>query len=199
MVHLNGLAPNRWEAIYTAHDDVIKWKHLRVAGHLCGEFTGHRWRGVLMFSLICAWINGWVNNCEAGDLRRYHSHYDVTIMPQKVLADLVQLELHGKHRIPNAISGQPNVVGAENLLDSWWRHQMETFSALLAICAGNSVPGEFPTQRPVTRSFDVYFDLRPDKRLSKQSWGWWFETLSHSLWRHRNGARQGPLKDNIVI
>ena len=69
----------------------------------------------------------------------------------------------------------------------WWRHQMETFSALLAICAGNSpVPGEFPTQRPVTRSFDVYFDLRPENQLSKQSWGWWFETLSHSLWRHRN-------------
>ena len=69
----------------------------------------------------------------------------------------------------------------------WWRHQMETFSALLAICAGNSpVPGEFPTQRPVTRSFDVYFDLRPNKWLSKQPWGWWFETLSCSLWRHRN-------------
>ena len=64
---------------------------------------------------------------------------------------------------------------------------MEKFSALLAICAGNSpVPGEFPTQRPVTRSFDVYFDLRPNKRLSKQSLGWWFETLSCSLWRHRN-------------
>ena len=64
---------------------------------------------------------------------------------------------------------------------------METFSALLAICAGNSpVPGEFPTQRPVTRSFDVYFDLRPNKRLSKQSLGWWFETLSPPLWRHRN-------------
>ena len=39
----------------------------------------------------------------------------------------------------------------------------------------------------VTRSFDVYFDLRPNKRLSKQSWGWWFETLSPPLWRHRNG------------
>ena len=53
---------------------------------------------------------------------------------------------------------------------SWWHHHMETFSALLAICAENSpVPGEFPTQRPVTRSFDVYFDLRPNKRLSKQS------------------------------
>ena len=70
---------------------------------------------------------------------------------------------------------------------TWWRHQMKTFSALLAICAGNSpVPGEFPTQRPVTRSFDVNFDLRPNKRLSKQSWGWWFETQSRPLWRHRN-------------
>ena len=47
---------------------------------------------------------------------------------------------------------------------------METFSALLAICAGNSpVPGEFPAQRPVTRNFDVFFDLRPNKLLSKQS------------------------------
>ena len=64
---------------------------------------------------------------------------------------------------------------------------METFSALLAICAGNSpVPGEFPAQRPVTRSFDVYFDLCLNKRLKKQWWGWWFETLSRPLWRHRN-------------
>ena len=77
---------------------------------------------------------------------------------------------------------------ALEIWNTWWRHQMETFSALLAICAGNSpVPGEFPTQRPVTRSFDVYFDLRPNKWLSKQSWGWWFETLSCSLWRHRYG------------
>ena len=54
----------------------------------------------------------------------------------------------------------------------WWRHQMETFSALLAICAGNSpVTGESPTQRPVTRSFDIFFDLSLNKRLSKQSWG----------------------------
>ena len=64
---------------------------------------------------------------------------------------------------------------------------METFSALLASCAGNSpVPGEFPTQRPVTRRFDVYFDLRPNKRLIKQLWDWWFETQSWSLWRHCN-------------
>ena len=72
---------------------------------------------------------------------------------------------------------------------AWWRHQMKTFSALLAFCAGNSpVTGEFPTQRPVSRSFDVVFDLNLNKRLSKQSWGWEFETLSHSLWRHCNGC-----------
>ena len=61
---------------------------------------------------------------------------------------------------------------------------METVSALLAICAGNSpVPGEYPTQRPMTRNFD----LRLNKRLSKQSWGWRFETPLRLLWRHRNG------------
>ena len=68
---------------------------------------------------------------------------------------------------------------------SWWRHQMETVSALLALCAGNSpVIGEFPAQRPVTRSFDVFFHLS----LNKQSYGWWFETPSCSLWRHCNGV-----------
>ena len=72
-------------------------------------------------------------------------------------------------------------------IQQWWRHQMETFSTLLALCAGNSpVTGEFPTQRPVTRSFDVFFDLCRNKRLSKQSWGWWFEALSRPLWCHCN-------------
>ena len=50
------------------------------------------------------------------------------------------------------------------------------------LCGKFTGPGEFPAQRPVTRSFGVFFDLR----LSKQSWGWWFETLSCPLWRHRN-------------
>ena len=62
-----------------------------------------------------------------------------------------------------------------------WKH----FPRLMAICAGNSpVTGEFPAQRPVARSFDVFSDLRLDKRLSKQSWGWWFEKPSRPLWRH---------------
>ena len=54
------------------------------------------------------------------------------------------------------------------------------------LCGEFTGPGEFPTQRPVTRSFDVFFDLRLNKRLSKQPWGWWFETPSWSSWRHCN-------------
>ena len=72
----------------TNHDDVIKWKHFPrywpfVRGiHRSPVNSPHKgqWRGALIFSLICAWINSWVNKREAGDLRRYHAHYDVSVM-----------------------------------------------------------------------------------------------------------------------
>ena len=64
-----------------------------------------------------------------------------------------------------------------------WKH----FPRYWPFCAGNSpVTGEFPSQRPVTRCFDIFFDLRPNKHLSEQSWGWWFETPSCPLWRQCN-------------
>ena len=64
---------------------------------------------------------------------------------------------------------------------------METFSALLALCVGNSpVTGEPPSQRPVTRSLDIFFDMCLSKRLGKRTRRWWFETPSRSLWRHCN-------------
>ena len=70
------------------HDRVIKWKYFPrywpfVWGiHRSSVNFLHKgqWRGALMFSLICVWINGWVNNRDAGDLRRYRAHYDVTVM-----------------------------------------------------------------------------------------------------------------------
>ena len=244
-----------------------------------------------MFSLICVWINRWVNNRDAGDLRRHRGHYDVSVMSsdvhllipdvavqepitirksaqsnytrnfftikQKLLAfnriDIIECmwivwsefiicnglklaypclamvlsPLNLKEDDPRRSYGlrfdvffvawasyqirqiagctcagnAGNVFPATDfkgnrqltipacitareygsnftIIWSWWRHQMETFSALLATCVGNSpVSGEFPTQRPVTQSFDVLFDLRLNQRLSKQSWGWWFETL----------------------
>ena len=69
------------------HDDVIKWKHFPcywpfVRGiHRSPVNSPNKgqWRGALMFCLICVWINGWVNRHEAGDLRRYRAHYDVSV------------------------------------------------------------------------------------------------------------------------
>ena len=82
---------------------------------------------------------------------------------------------------------KPAIGSVRYVNTSWWRHQMKALSALLALCAGNSpITGEFPAQSPVTWSFDVFFDLRLHKRLSKPSWGWWFEMPSRSLWRHCN-------------
>ena len=54
------------------------------------------------------------------------------------------------------------------------------------LCGESPITGEFPAQRPVTWSYDAFFDLHLNKWLSKQSWGWWFETPSHPLWRHCN-------------
>ena len=72
---------------------------------------------------------------------------------------------------------------------TWWRHPMETFSASLALCAGNSPgTGEIPSQGPVTRSFD----LRLNKRLSTQSRRRWFETPSRPLWRQCNDKAYIP-------
>ena len=74
-----------------------------------------------------------------------------------------------------------------NVFKTWWRDQNgNIFRATGHLCGEFTGPGEFPPQRPVTRSVDVFFDQRMYKRLSKQPWGWWFETPSWSLWRHRN-------------
>ena len=70
------------------HDDVIKWKHFSRYWHfvqgihrsLVNSPHKSQWRGALMFSLICAWTNGWVNTPDAGDLRRHRANYDVTVM-----------------------------------------------------------------------------------------------------------------------
>ena len=72
----------------TLHDDVIKWKHFPrywpfvrgIHRHPVNSPHKGQWRGTLMFSLICVWINGWENNREAGDFRRYRAHYDVIVM-----------------------------------------------------------------------------------------------------------------------
>ena len=76
---------------------------------------------------------------------------------------------------------------AENVICIWWRHEMEKFSALLVLCEGKpSVTGGFPPQRPVTQNFRVFFDLRLNEGLGKQSGRRSFEKPSRSLWRQCN-------------
>ena len=90
------------EQILGRHDDVIKWKHFPrnwpfVRGiHRSSVNSLHKgqWRGALMFSLICVWINDWVNNREAGDLRRYLAHYDVIVMEEYWLRAICVKNFH---------------------------------------------------------------------------------------------------------
>ena len=96
---------NHW--VHGDHDDVIKWKHFPrnwpfVRGiHRSPVKSAHRgrWRGALMFSLICVWINGWVNNREAGDLRRHCAHYDVIVRA----GDIDGLVQERRNSIANAL------------------------------------------------------------------------------------------------
>ena len=85
---------------YTANS--IWWRHQMelffcVTGLLCGEFTDYRWRGALMFSLICARINGWENNGDAGDLRRHLAYYDIIVMRSRHFANMMWCDAKQKN------------------------------------------------------------------------------------------------------
>ena len=92
------------------HDDIIKWKYFprywpfvrEIHRSPVNSLHKGQWRGTLMFSLICLWLNGWVNNREAGDLRRCRAHYDVNVMAPWFNSKFVQhLEWSGlKHDQP---------------------------------------------------------------------------------------------------
>ena len=128
----------------------------------------------------CHWIPmNWTIFIGSRAFKCLHTQgHDLEVMFCHVTVSAVKMEL-----------GEVIYHGALSL--SWWSHQMEAFSVLLALCAGNSpVTGEFPSQRPVTRHFDVFFDLRLNKRLSKQLRCRRFETPSCSLWRHCNGEQE---------
>ena len=107
----------------------------RVTDHLCGEFTGHfphkgQWRGALMFSLICAWMNGWVDNREAGDLRRHRAHYDVTVMKNEEKRGGWQVEVTWNR---NLSSGFPQ-RGLKRIWDNCFAiYTIQRFTCLHAI------------------------------------------------------------------
>ena len=118
------------------------------------------------------WRHWWSHTCFASEMwllfnpstQGLHSSHPVNrIFIQFLLGSLQTCLCEGADVV---FTGTHCVRSRCNI--AWWRYQVESFSALLALCAGNSpVTGEFPSQRPWTRSFDVLFDLCLNKRLSK--------------------------------
>ena len=85
-------------------------------------------------------------------------------------------------------------------LMTWWRHQMETVSASLALCEGNpSDTGGFPSQRASNAGFDIFFDVSLNKRLKNRTKRQWFETSLRSLWRHCNGAKRNAIHTKALV
>ena len=112
-----------------------------------------QWRGALMFSLICAWINGWVNKRGAGDLRRHHTHYDVTVM----VSEMVQV-----------------MAVVVDVLS--WHHAMNALCGLLSHSVGNPLDTAFFSQSgPEIYKIDVSFVVNLNKLLNEKSSCWVFE------------------------
>ena len=120
------------------HDDVIKWKHFPrywpfVWGiHRSPVNSPHKgqWRGALMFTLICAWISGWVDNRKAGDLIRNRAHYDVSVMisDQTILpSQCYQVSTHRKQHHGFAFAFENQINTDKTIFESWNKYIHPTF------------------------------------------------------------------------
>ena len=127
-----------------------------------------QWLEALRFSLICAWTNGWANNRDAAELRRHRAHYDVTVMLKVESFSTVQ-------------NGFLAVIDGTTVIKSKTQIMMTSLNGNI-FCVTGSLCVEFTCHRwnTLTKGSDAellfFFDLRLNKHLSKQSWGWWFET-----------------------
>ena len=172
-MHIRTLYYNRL-AFLPAHDDVIKWKPLpRYWPFVWGI---HRspvnspnkgpWRRDLMFSLICAWTNDWVNNRDARDLIHHLARYDVTVM------NCLFRKNTGRRILHATAPWDPALLDGHSPVRLLPRSMMTSSNGNIFLVTG-PLWGEFTghrthsSQRPVTQSFDIFFDLRLNKRLSK--------------------------------
>ena len=174
--------PSIWSGCWwmsLAHGDVTELKHFP---HYC-DFVRRTHRPLVnsshrgsvirrVFSLLLAWNGCWVNILVAADLRFLIANVTSLQRPTEVC----HLRLWWGYK---SSTFQDDVIK--------WKH----FPRYWPFVGNSRLTGEFASQRPVTRSFDVFFDLRLNKRLSKQSWRRSFETPSRSLWRHCNAEYMG--------
>ena len=160
-----------------------------------------RWRGALIFSFICAWINGWVNNCKAGDLRRHRAHYDVTVMGKQYLeSPLLPIKLQQgiqwitNHLIPSCPSFlfyfSDDVTACKRIPHYWpfiegilpkgpyppcLRMADRALLAGYPRYKGNRL-GASPHKWTIICSFNVFYVVNQSKLMNTQSSCLWFQT-----------------------
>ena len=176
----NGLSPGRSQVIIWTNAGILLIRTLGTNFNILSEIhvfsfkkmhlkmSSAKWRP---FCLGLNVLRVYNRNCE-WNLWCYYLK-NPTLSPFCICYDVGKTG-NFNHNYSNVIFQKISIMSSKmwngSLILPCWRHQMETFSALLALCAGNSsVTGVFPWQRPVTRSFDVFFDLHMNKRLSKKS------------------------------
>ena len=156
-----------------------------------------QWRGALMFSLIYAWINIWVNNRVAGDLRRHRAHYDVSVMGKvftrkTCFVSITLWYVAGKMVIrllvSNVCSFTYNNFGTDDSTTSLWTPWHRIYSTMMTLWQGHTFRISFPLwgestdhRSLVTRAFDVCFDVSLTKMQNKLSRGRWTEISSRSF------------------
>ena len=149
------------------HDDVIKWKHFPRYWSFVRGIHWHKcqWRGALKFSLICTWINSWVNNREAGDLRRHRAHYEVTVMS-------------------NA-----------GPINAWRRHDMKTLTPLRIFVRGIYRSPVVSTHKgPVIRRFEAFFiiSLKNAQKTIRHTVSCRWFVMPWRIWRLGNRSNLQP-------
>ena len=187
------------------HDDVIKWKHFPrnwsfVPGiHRSPVNSPHKgqWRRALMFSLICVWINDWVNNREAGDLRRYRAHSDVIVMYSNVWVRegyrcVYNVSLYGNDPIHSMYCHSNTIcnIGLCVLSHTRWRYTFHVASRLF----------HHPLDNKIMRNISKYVPCIHQERLASPSQNtakpnffpsFWIFVFRYrpSLFHYRNGIK----------
>ena len=146
----NGIELERTKTNYipSKYDYVIKWKHFPrnwsfvrgIHRSLVNSPRKGQWRGDLMFSLICVWINDWVNNREAGDLRRNRAHYDVIVM-------------------------KPSLRTCEDPCDSPWRRNNFTHVQNIRYTSSTNSNNLFAEPERTTKNHNVLADFCHESRF----------------------------------
>ena len=165
------------------------------------------WYDMYRYKFSAFGILTYIYICNEENLRKYY----VTLTEISISSLHVLLGYLVNHSETNSGDISDMAIGIDlTFARFWWFHILRPrclaqhddwkHFRVLGIFAGNSpVTGEFPAQRPGVRSFDVFFDLCLNKRLSKRWWGWWFETQSRPLWRHCNETNLNTYSSTSIV